>query len=188
VGLKNLGPCVRVWFGMIVGCPSVVCMRSCGWCWLGYLATPRIRTRRVPTSRTKEHIDAAQQHGVDGEEVTGQHRRRLDPAELPLRRFTASFDAVFAGVGIAVLRNPPRASRANAYAERWVGMIRRECLDRMLLFHERQLRHVVADRLQRNSTNLLEWPGSADAGPWRSDQRVSPRRLIGGRRTSGWSC
>jgi hypothetical protein len=96
-----------------------------------------------PDLEDEEHIDAAQQHGVDGEEVTGQHRRRLDPAELPLRRFTASFDAVFAGVGIAMLRSPPRASRANAYAERWVGTIRRECLDRMLIFHERQLRHVA---------------------------------------------
>ena len=60
-------------------------------------------------------------------------------------KFTASFDAVFADVGIAVLRSPPRAPKANAYAERWVSTIRRECLDRMLIFHERQLVHVLAE-------------------------------------------
>jgi transposase InsO family protein len=51
--------------------------------------------------------------------------------------FTASFDAVFADAGIAVLRSPPRAPKANAYAERWVSTVRRECLDRMLIFGER---------------------------------------------------
>jgi putative transposase len=60
-------------------------------------------------------------------------------------KFTASFDAVFADVGIRVLRSPPRAPKANAYAERWVSSIRRECLDRTLIFRERQLVRVLAE-------------------------------------------
>jgi putative transposase len=60
-------------------------------------------------------------------------------------KFTASFDAVFADAGVGVLRSPPRAPMANAYAERWVGTIRRECLDRMLIFHEQQLRRVLTE-------------------------------------------
>jgi putative transposase len=59
-------------------------------------------------------------------------------------KFMASFDAVFTNVGIAVLPSPPRAPKANAYAERWVSTIRRECLDRLLFLHERQLVHVLA--------------------------------------------
>jgi putative transposase len=61
------------------------------------------------------------------------------------RSFTASLDAVFAGAGIEVLRSPPRAPKGNAYAERWVSTIRRECLDRMLIFNERQLVHVLTE-------------------------------------------
>jgi putative transposase len=60
-------------------------------------------------------------------------------------KFAADFDAVFADASIAVLRSPPRAPKANAYAERWVSTIRRECLDRLLIFHERQLARVLAD-------------------------------------------
>jgi hypothetical protein len=56
-------------------------------------------------------------------------------------KFTAGFDAVFAAEGIEVLRTP----RANAYAERWVGTVRREVLDRMLIFGGRQLRLVLAE-------------------------------------------
>ena len=59
--------------------------------------------------------------------------------------FTATFDAVFAEAGITVLRTAPRAPKANAYAERWVSTIRRECLDRMLIFHERQRVRVLAE-------------------------------------------
>ncbi len=54
-------------------------------------------------------------------------------------RFTAAFDAIFASEGIRVLRTPVRAPRANAFAERWVGTVRRELLDRMLIVSQRQL-------------------------------------------------
>ena len=60
-------------------------------------------------------------------------------------KFTAAFDAVFAAEGIRVLRTPVRAPRANAYAERWVGTVRRELLDRMLIVGCRQLRSVLAE-------------------------------------------
>jgi putative transposase len=43
-------------------------------------------------------------------------------------KFTAAFDTVLAAAEIEVLRTPVRAPRANAYAERWVGTVRREVL------------------------------------------------------------
>jgi putative transposase len=60
-------------------------------------------------------------------------------------KFTAAVDAVVAAEGIEVLRTPVRAPRANAYAERWVGTVRREVLDRMLILGCQQLRSVLAE-------------------------------------------
>jgi len=60
-------------------------------------------------------------------------------------KFTAAFDAVFAAAGIEVLVTPVRSPRANAYAERWVGTVRRECLDRMLMVGGRHLMSVLGE-------------------------------------------
>jgi hypothetical protein len=60
-------------------------------------------------------------------------------------KFTAAFDAVFAAEAIKVLITPARAPHANAYPERWVGTVRRELLDRMLILGCLQLRAVLAE-------------------------------------------
>jgi putative transposase len=59
-------------------------------------------------------------------------------------KFTAAFDAVFTAEAIRIVRTPVRAPRANAIAERWIGSLRRELLDRILIVNRRQLEHVLA--------------------------------------------
>jgi transposase InsO family protein len=66
-------------------------------------------------------------------------------------KFTAAFDTVVAAEAIQVLPTPVRAPQANAYAERWVGTVRREVLDRMLVVGGRQLQAVLAEYLDHDN-------------------------------------
>lgn len=68
-------------------------------------------------------------------------------------KFTDVFDAVFASEGIRILRTPMRAPRANAIAERWIGTVRRELLDRMLILNRRQLGTVLAEYVTHFNTH-----------------------------------
>ena len=60
-------------------------------------------------------------------------------------KFTGMFDAVFASESIRILRTPVRAPQANAIAERWIGTLRRELLDRMLIINRRHLTAVLTE-------------------------------------------
>ena len=59
------------------------------------------------------------------------------------RKFGQHFARVAATSGIKVLRTPYRTPRANAVCERFLGSVRRECLDHFLIFHERQLHRLL---------------------------------------------
>jgi putative transposase len=63
-------------------------------------------------------------------------------------KFTTAFDAVFAGADIRIIRTPVRAPRANAIAERFIGTLRRECLDHILITGPRHLDIVLRDYVQ----------------------------------------
>jgi transposase InsO family protein len=56
-------------------------------------------------------------------------------------KFTRAFDDVWHGLGAQVIRTPIQAPNANA--ERWVGTVRQECLDHLLIAGRRQLLRVL---------------------------------------------
>ncbi|WP_308301277.1 integrase core domain-containing protein [Frankia sp. Mgl5] len=60
-------------------------------------------------------------------------------------KFTAAFDTVFTTDDIDIVRTPVRTPVANAFAERWVGALRRECLDHLLILGERHATAVLTD-------------------------------------------
>jgi transposase InsO family protein len=59
------------------------------------------------------------------------------------RKYAAGFDEVFRSEGLRIVRTPIKAPLANAFAERFVGTLRRECLDRILVFGRRHLESVL---------------------------------------------
>jgi putative transposase len=60
-------------------------------------------------------------------------------------KFTEAFDEVFAGNGTRVIKAPVQSPRANSFAERFVGTLRRECLDHVLILGGRHLRKVLTE-------------------------------------------
>jgi putative transposase len=113
------------------------------------LATRRVRLAGITTN-------------PDGRWVTQQARNllmQLDdegirPQFLIRDRdsmFSREFDEVFRSEGIRVIKAPVRAPKARAHAERWIGSIRRECLDRLLILGRRHLHHVLVTYIRHHN-------------------------------------
>jgi putative transposase len=101
-------------------------------------------------------------------------------------KFTATFDAVFAGNGTRVIKTPVRSPRANSYAERFVGTLRRECLDHLLILGERHLREVLGEyarhyNCHRPHQTLRQLPPLHEPGREIDiTARIERKRVVGG--------
>ena len=101
-------------------------------------------------------------------------------------KFTGAFDAVFASENIEVIKTPIQAPKANAHAERWVGTVRRECLDRILIVNGRHLRRVLTeyvDHYNRHRPHRALGQRSPDSPlrpPPGAGRTIQRRRVLGG--------
>jgi len=101
-------------------------------------------------------------------------------------KFTVAFDALFSGNGTRVIRTPVRSPRANSYAERFVGTLRRECLDHMLILGEWHLRSVLAEYARhynghRPHQGLQQEPPLREPGQVVDiTARIERRQVLGG--------
>ncbi len=116
-------------------------------------------------------------------------RQGFEPPTLLLRdgdgKFGGPFNATLRARGCAPKRLPPRSPLLNAFAERWVRSVRRECLDNFIAFGKRHLDYLVREYL---SHYLTERPHqgkgnsvlTASGVPPPSTGAIVCRRRLGG--------
>ena len=64
------------------------------------------------------------------------------------RKYGQTFTRVAAGSKIEILKTPYRAPKANAICERFLGSVRRECLDHILILGESHLYRVIKEYVE----------------------------------------
>ena len=129
-----------------------------------------VGSRRLVHWNVTEHPTAA---------WTIQQFRAIVPGDQPQRFVIHDRDSVYAAavddavtaMGLTVLKTPVRCPQANAFVERLIGTIRRECLDWMILLNERHLRVV----LQRWVAHYNHGRPHASLGPGIPDAPVEQR-------------
>jgi putative transposase len=103
-----------------------------------------VDTRRIVHWNVTEHPTTA---------WTVQQFRACVPGDQPQRFLihdrdsicSAAVDDAVGAMGLTVLKTPVRCPQANAFCERLIGSIRRECLDWLILLNERHLRSVLQE-------------------------------------------
>jgi putative transposase len=102
-------------------------------------------------------------------------------------KFCAAFLDVLRSSGMRPLALPPRSPNWNAFAERWLGAIRQECLSKLILFGEASLNRALSqyiehhhfERNHQGKDNLILFP--SPEGPLCHKRRtVRCRDRLGG--------
>ena len=89
-------------------------------------------------------------------------------------KLTVGSDEVFRAEATRILRTPIQAPRANAYVERWVATVRRECLDRLLIFNRRLLQTVLIEYLDHYNAPDATAPLTSERRSTRPGMPTSP--------------
>ena len=100
-------------------------------------------------------------------------------------KYTQSFRAIVASGQVEPLALPARSPNLNAYAERWVRSVKKECLSKVILLGERSLRqaldeyvdHYHAERNHQGKGNVLLFPRDTGIHPYGA---VQCRERVGG--------
>ena len=89
-------------------------------------------------------------------------------------KYGRRFSAVATSSGIKELKTPFRAPKANAHCERFIGSLKRECLDHMLILHRRQLHRLVTEFVD-HFNHARPHQGIGQRIPARFDQDYHPQ-------------
>jgi putative transposase len=146
------------------------------------LIVMEIGSRRMVRIGVTEHPTA---------EWTIQQLREAIPSDHSYRflihdrhaTFSTDLDDAVRSLGISVLKTPARTPTANAFCERLIGTVRRECLDYMIPINERHLRQILrswASHYNRGRPHSGLGPGIPDQQPLPRPQRAHRHRLTAG--------
>jgi hypothetical protein len=168
--------------------------RRTGPTWKQFLAAQaRGITRRVHLAGVTAHPDGAWATQAARNFLMDLGQRAASVKFLIRDRagqFTGNFDAVFAAEGVRILVSPPQAPRANSFAERFVGTLRREVFDRLLIVNEHHLQRVLTEYLRHYNTARPHrslgqlTPAQTDSQPPEpinlADHRIRRKQVLGG--------
>ncbi|MCZ6690338.1 MAG: integrase core domain-containing protein [Planctomycetota bacterium] len=147
----------------------------------------QIASRQVHLARLTSHPNAAWMQQVareltdPGGFLQGQEFLIHDRDS----KFCRTFRNIIESAGVKSVRLPPRSPDLNAYAERWIGSIKRECLSGFIVIGEKALQIIIPEFLahyhgERNHQgvgNRLLFPKKdlRDYGP------IGTRERLGGK-------
>ncbi len=102
-------------------------------------------------------------------------------------KYGSVFSSTAANRGIQELKTPFRTPKANAVCERFMGSLKRECLDHMLILNQRQLHRVVKEYVNyHNETRPHQGIGQRRPGRFDTPAlpqpvgKVSAKPILGG--------
>jgi putative transposase len=141
-----------------------------------------IGSRRIVRVSVTEHPTA---------EWTIQQLREAIPSDHSYRflihdrhaTFSNDLDEAVRSLGLSVLKTPLRTPKANAFCERLIGTVRRECLDYMIPINQRHLRHILrewASHYNRGRPHSSLGPGIPGQSQLRPPDRGHRHRLASG--------
>jgi transposase InsO family protein len=100
-------------------------------------------------------------------------------------KYCADFRRLIEDSGSAIIRLPPRSPNLNAYAERFVGSIKSECLSRLIFFGETSLRRTLREYMahyhrERNHQGLGNKLIAANDAEFTGNAAIARRSRLGG--------
>jgi transposase InsO family protein len=103
-------------------------------------------------------------------------------------KYGAHFNRVAEGSGIKIIRTPLYAPKANAICERFIGSVRRECLDLVLILNESHARRILReyvmffnhDRPHQGIDQQIPEPQDFPSLPQAGPTDVVSRPILGG--------
>jgi transposase InsO family protein len=108
------------------------------------LSTRMVRIAGITTNPDTAWMLQIGRNLIDSEDgllVAGKHKLIIDRDT----KYCVEFRNLLAGADCEIIRLPPRSPNLNAYAERFVGSIKAECLNRLIFFGEASLRRVLKE-------------------------------------------